>query len=193
MIMDQQNKSRLTRDIFYPTSVAIFGSSARRGYYWIYSLIDNGFDGAIYPIHPTRKSGAGLPFYKNVNDVPGLIDYAIVAVPARFVMDVIKDCVKKKIKFVHIFTSGFSESGEEGNQLENEVLQLARSNGILINGPNCLGIYCPKSGLSFRSDLFQHGEGFVSFISQSGGIANNLVLRGHKQNLSFSKVVSLGN
>jgi acyl-CoA synthetase (NDP forming) len=184
---------KLTHDFFYPKSVAIFGESEKRRFFWIHSLINNGFDGAIYPIHPKRESGAGLKFYKSVFDIPGSIDYAIIAVPAVYVLDCLKDCVKKGIKFASIFASGFSEIGDKGNILEAAIQDFIVQNDLRVNGPNCMGVYCPKSGLAFRTDSKQIMIGTTSFVSQSGGIAINLILRGQKQALYFSKVISTGN
>ena len=187
------NERRVKKEFFYPNHIAIFGPSEKRGYYWIHSLIDTGFNGAIYPIHKTKKFGGGLKFYQYLSDVPEQVDYAIIAVPAEHVSNVLKECAKNRVKFVHIFTSGFSESGEIGRKRSNEIKEIIKKNKMCVAGPNCLGIYCPKSGLSFRSEIYQMDEGGVSFISQSGGIATNVVMRGHKQNLLFSKVISIGN
>lgn len=186
-------EKRVKKEFFYPKHIAIFGPSEKRGYYWIHALINTGFNGAIYPIHKEKKFGAGLQFYPSLSKVPEPVDYAIIAVPAEFVSSVLKECAKNKVKFVHIFTSGFSESGEVGRERSKEIKSIIKKNNMCVAGPNCLGIYCPKSGLSFRSDIYQMDEGRVSFISQSGGIATNVVLRGHKQNLLFSKVISIGN
>src|SRR6056297_272027 len=185
--------SRVKREYFYPESVAIFGPSEKRGYYWIHSLVNNGFDGAIYPIHPRKSSGAGFHFYQSVFDVEEEIDYAIIAVPARIVPKVMEDCGRKGIPFVSIFSSGFSEIGEEGKSLEDKIKKIGEKYNIAINGPNCMGIYCSKSGLAFRTDTNQGGVGRISFVSQSGGICINVILRGHKQEIKYSKVISTGN
>ncbi len=187
------NERRIKKSFFYPETVAIFGPSEKRGYYWIHSLIDTGFNGAIYPIHKEKKFGGGLQFYQSLSEVPNPVDYAIIAVPAEYVSNILKECAKKRVKFVHIFTSGFSEGGEIGRKRSTDIKEIIKKNKMCVAGPNCLGIYCPKSGLSFRSDIYQMDEGGVSFISQSGGIATNVVMRGHKQNLLFSKVISIGN
>jgi acyl-CoA synthetase (NDP forming) len=185
--------NRIKKEFFYPKSVAIIGESEKRRYFWIHSLINNGFDGAIYPVNPKKKSGAGLKFYASILDIPDSVEYAIIAVPAKAVPVALRECGKKGVKFVSIFSSGFAEVGEEGKNLEQQILEIIHEYGMACNGPNCMGIYVPKSGLAFRTDSKQINIGTVSFVSQSGGIAINLILRGQKQKLLFSKVISTGN
>ncbi|HMF34404.1 MAG TPA: CoA-binding protein, partial [Candidatus Lokiarchaeia archaeon] len=177
---------------FHPKAIAVFGPSSKRGYYWLRSLISGGFQGKIFPIHPKQESALGLRFYKNLMDVPDDVDYAILEVPAQIVPQAVRDCVEKGVKFVTIFTSGFAEMGAEGRQLEEEILKIIEGTETRINGPNCMGIYCPRGGLSIRSDI-EPRDGNIAFVSQSGGIAINTVMHGVKLNLGFSKVISVGN
>jgi len=192
--LHQHMEKKVKADFFYPKSVAIFGSSERRGHFFIHSLINNNFNGPIYSIHPAKRSGAGLPFFKTLNEVPDpTVDNAIIAVPAELVLSCLQDAERKGVKCASIFSSGFSEAGAEGKKLENNLKEFLKTSKIRVVGPNCMGIYCPKSGLAFRTDSKQIDVGSVSFVSQSGGIAINLILRGQKQSLLFSKVVSTGN
>lgn len=179
-------------EIFYPKAIAVFGPSSKRGYYWLRSLLAAGFNGKIFPIHPTQGSALGLRFYKSLDDVPDEVDYAIIEVPVKIVPDTIHQCVKKGVRFVTIFTSGFSEMGVEGRRIEEELVEIIKGTDCRINGPNCMGIYCPRGGLGFRSDL-EPKDGVISFISQSGGIAINTTMLGVKLNLGFAKVISVGN
>jgi acyl-CoA synthetase (NDP forming) len=178
--------------IFNPKAIAVFGPSSKRGYYWLRSLLAAGFNGKIFPIHPTQECALGLRFYKTLADVPDDVDYAIIEVPVKVVPDTIHQCVKKGVKFITIFTSGFSEMGADGRRIEEELLEIIKGTGCRINGPNCMGIYCPRGGLGFRSDL-EPKDGVISFISQSGGIAINTTMLGVKLNLGFAKVISVGN
>ncbi|MHA1368382.1 MAG: CoA-binding protein [Promethearchaeota archaeon] len=181
--------------------VAIFGPSAKRGFYWIRSLIYMNFDGAIVPIHPRLKSASGIPCYKSLDEVPESIhiDYAIIAVPKPVVIEVLEQCIRRGVKVATIFTSGYSEQDPvEGRKAELEILETLEKgfketgHRLRVLGPNCMGVYYPRNGLAFRSDLsMDHGN--VGIISQSGGLAINISLRGAIIGIKFSKVVSIGN
>ncbi|MHA1275573.1 MAG: acetate--CoA ligase family protein [Candidatus Helarchaeota archaeon] len=180
---------------FYPNSVAIVGASPGNDWFWLRNLISLDYHGRIYPVNPKYQSALGLTFYEKIANVPFDIDNAIIAVPAKHVHNVLKECILKKVKLVTIFSSGFSELGiEEGRQLEQELITLLKStkSETRILGPNCVGIYCPESGLSFRPD-FSRKTGHVGFISQSGGLAINMGLRGKVLQMYFSKIISFGN
>nr|MDO8118368.1 CoA-binding protein [Candidatus Sigynarchaeota archaeon] len=181
--------------------VAIFGPSAKRGFYWIKSLMSMSYDGAIVPIHPKLVAAAGIPCYKTLDDVPESIkvDYAIIAVSKPNVIDCLQQCIKRRVKVATIFTSGYSEQDPAGGRAqEQDILDTLekgfRDTGhrLRVLGPNCMGVYYPKNGLSFRTDL-SNEPGNVGVISQSGGLAINITLRGKLNGIRFSKVVSLGN
>ncbi|MFX0098031.1 MAG: CoA-binding protein [Candidatus Hodarchaeota archaeon] len=184
-----------------PRGIAIFGPSMKRGFYWIKSLINLNYDGAILPIHPKLHAAVGIHCYKTLNDVPESIpvDYAIIAVPKHLVPEVLDQCIARRINMVQIFTSGYSEHDPvEGKRAEQELLDLLEKrhketgHRLRIIGPNCIGIYSPKFGMGFRSDLSTE-YGKIGVISQSGGLAINIALRGKMLGVRFSKVVSIGN
>ncbi|MHA1732341.1 MAG: CoA-binding protein [Promethearchaeota archaeon] len=178
--------------VFNPRAVAVIGPSQKRGYYWLRSLMSGGYMGKIFGIHPKLGSALGIRFYKSILDVPDPVDFAVVAVPARAVALAVKECVEKGVRYITIFSSGFSELGDEGKHLEDALLEITRGTGSRINGPNCMGIYCPRGGLSFRTDLPMN-EGVVGYVSQSGGIAIDVSLVLTKHEVGFSKVISCGN
>ncbi|HUX98330.1 MAG TPA: CoA-binding protein [Candidatus Deferrimicrobium sp.] len=191
------DKKRMTEfnQVFYPNSVAIVGTSPRNNWFWLKNMVSLDFPGKIFPINPKYPSALGLTFYDKIANVPYNIDNVIVAVPVNHVREVLQECILKKVKLVTIFTSGFSELGtKEGKQLEQELIDLKDStkSDIRILGPNCVGIYCPESGISFRPDLARQ-SGRVGFISQSGGLAINMGLRGKTLRMFFSKIISFGN
>ena len=187
--------------IFNPQSVAIVGASTKgiglqqaSATVFLQSLLSCGFKGKIYPVNPKRGQISGLEIYASVKDIPEPVDYAICGISALQVPQLIRDCVAKGAKAIHVITSGFSESGtEEGKQLEQEISSLARHNGIRVIGPNCMGVYCPKVGLSFSPDFFTMESGPVAFISQSGGNSFYIVREGFRRGIRFSKVISYGN
>ena len=149
--------------------------------------------GKIFPINPKYKSALGIKFFPSILDVPDKIDNAIIAVPRKLVLKTVEQCIDKEVNVCIIFSSGFSETGTaEGIRLENELKELIKGTKTRIVGPNCLGFYCPESGISFRPD-FPSNSGDVGFISQSGGNAISLGLRCSTFRLYFSKMVSFGN
>jgi len=184
--------------VFNPKSVAVAGVSPSRGYdamaeTYVRALIECKFNGPIYPINPKGGELKGLKVYPNVKDVPDSLDYVISCIPAAAVPQLIKDCAAKGVKTVQFFTSGFSENGtEEGRRLEAEVCDLARRGGIRLIGPNCMGVYCPKAGLSYAPD-YPTESGPVSFMCQSGGNAIYFTRYAAQRGVRFSKLISFGN
>jgi acyl-CoA synthetase (NDP forming) len=184
--------------VFNPKSVAIAGISTSRAYdgiaeTYLRALIESEFNGPIYPINPKGGEIRGVKIYPNVKDVPDSLDYVICCIPAASVPQLVKDCAAKGVKAVQFFTSGFSENGtEEGRRLEAEICDIARQGGIRLIGPNCMGVYCPKAGLSFAPD-YPTESGPVAFICQSGGNAIYFTRYAAQRGVRFSKVVSFGN
>lgn len=182
-------------EIFAPRGVAVVGASpAGRGFAtgMLASLIAARFP-AIYPINPRYTEVMGLPCHPNLQSVPGVIDHVIVSIPAESALSLLDDCAAKGVKSVHFFTAGFSESGiKERAELEQEMLRKARAGGFRIVGPNCIGLFVPKSRL-VNTTAVPIEPGPIAFISQSGGHASNLPAYGSPRGLRFSKVVSYGN
>lgn len=181
-------------DLFHPTSVAIAGASpGKAGYLLLDSLLNAGFKGKIYPVN--RKGGeiSGLKVYASLKDIPGTVDYVICCVPGPHVPQLIRDSASKGVKAISMFTAGFSENGsDQGKELETEIANLARSCGVRLIGPNCLGIYCPKAGLTFSYHLPTE-SGTVGLICQSGGSSVYVVQAATYRGVRFSKAVSFGN
>ena len=159
----------------------------------ILGSIKQNFNGHIYPINPKAERILGYKAYPSVRDVPGEVDLVIFTIPVSAVEQVMEDCAAKKVKFVHLYTAGFSETGrEELIAIENRITQLARESGTRIIGPNCMGLYCPEGGLAW-SDMFPHISGSIGLFSQSGQLANHFIDQGIRLGLRYSKVVSYGN
>ncbi len=181
-------------NMFHPESVAIVGASTtdtETG--WVSRLINFGYKGKIYPINPKATEINGLKVYPSVRDIPYPVEYVIFNIPARFTIQAMHDCVSKGVKYVHCFAAGFSETGvEEAKEIEKQLLALAKSSGIRLLGPNCMGLYCPEAGLTFNPD-FPKESGGVAFVSQSGAEAMRLVFLGQDVGIYFSKVASYGN
>jgi len=180
--------------IFYPTSIAIAGASpGKSGQWFLDSLRTSGFKGPIYAINSRGTEVSGLLAYTNIKDIPGPVDYTICCIPAPHVPQLVRDCAAKGVKTLSIYTSGFSETGTaEGRDLEREIVRIAQASRIRIVGPNCLGVYSPKVGLSFASD-FSRRVGKVGLIGQSGGNTSYLIRAASQRGVRFSKAVSYGN
>ncbi len=182
--------------LFRPRSVAIAGASTNvdsPGHDYVRSLQVFGFSGPIYPINPRADEVAGYRAYPAVSAVPGEVDLVISCVPAGAVLDLVDQCGAKGVKFLHLFTGRFSETGDEGAaDLEREIESRAARHGVRILGPNGMGLYHPSAGLAFRPDL-PTDSGSVAFLSQSGNNAVEVILRGHARGLRFGKVANYGN
>lgn len=182
--------------IFYPKSIAVVGVSRnifKVGSIWLKAIMDAGFSGAIYPLNPRGGEFLGLKVYTSVREVPGIVDYVIVCIPREAVPNLLDECAGK-VKAVHFFTAGFSETGDTvGQKLEKEVVGKAREGGFRIIGPNCIGTYCPESKVPY-GPAGEIGEvGSVGFISQSGGIGEKLVELGAARGIHYNKGISFGN
>ncbi|MBW1812310.1 MAG: CoA-binding protein [Deltaproteobacteria bacterium] len=180
-IQESKSDDSLAR-LFYPGAVAVVGISLARQYpnrFFLDSMKELGFPGPIYVVNSKGENIGEFPGYKSLNDIPGSVDHVIIAVSAGSVFPV--------------FASGFSEYGQaQGKQLENEIRDWVKNQSFRLIGPNCMGLYCPESGLGFRRD-FPSEAGTIGFVSQSGGMATSGVLLGSRKGLRFSKVVSYGN
>lgn len=182
--------------LFNPRSVAVAGASTNvdsPGHDYLVSLKAQGFDGPIYPINPRADEVAGLKAYPTLAAVPEQVDLVISCVPAGAVLELVEHCGQRGVKFLHLFTGRFSETGDEdAAELERKIASNAAAAGIRILGPNGMGLYHPAGGLSFRPDL-PVAKGNVAFLSQSGNNAVEVITRGSARGLKFGKVANYGN
>jgi len=183
-------------DVFFkPRSIALVGlpRGLKAGKVFLLGLMDQGFDGTVYPIHPTAEEIDGLKAFRSLDDVPGEVDMAIIMSPKETVMDALKGCAKKKVKAVVLYTSGFSElGGDRERQEEARMQEIARAGGFRIIGPNCMGIYSPASKIASFPGL-PRVPGKVGFLSQSGSLIHLFVHMCGSHMLYFSHAVSYGN
>jgi acyl-CoA synthetase (NDP forming) len=194
----EQTHEELMRQLgalFHPESVAVVGvpRGMKTGKLFLLGLLDLGFPGKIYPVHPEAGEIEGLKAYPSVSAIPGPVDLAIVLVPNHGTLQVIKECAVKGVKGAVLFTAGYKETGtEEGKAKEEELVRVAREAGMRLIGPNCMGFYSPRTGLSFFPQLSKEPGG-VGIISHSGSLANILGRTAFQRGIRFSKAVSLGN
>ena len=197
-------KNNVINNLFSPGSIALVGVSAdtskpSAAQWFLKSLINFGYKGRVYGVHPAGGEIYGLPVYTSVKEIPGPLDYVVSAIPARFTPGLMEDCAAKGVKVVHLFTSGYSEIEDEaGKNLEAEVLNIARKAGIRIIGPNCMGFYCPSAGVTFAGEYpeqegFPRKAGWLGLISQSGGNCIFCIRDASSRGVFFSKAISFGN
>ncbi len=181
--------------LFHPESVAVIGASesaGKLGHEILKNLMDGGFPGALYPINPKSERILGLSCFKNVRDVPGKVDLAVVIIPARFVSQAIRECGEKGVKGAVVISGGFSEAGAEGEALQNELAKAAREAGVRVVGPNCQGINSPYHPMCASWPLLTQ-KGRVAVISQSGTVGAAMMDWFSVEGLGVSAFVSLGN
>lgn len=181
--------------IFTPQSVAVIGASEREGSVGrtlLRNLVSNPFGGTVYPINPKHKNVLGIHAYPSVADLPEQVDLAVIATPARTVPGIIEECVNAGVKGAIVISAGFKEIGEEGIELERQILEKARRAQMRIIGPNCLGVMNPIAGLNATFASGMANPGSVGFISQSGAMLTAILDWSYRENVGFSNFVSVG-
>ncbi|UCD55998.1 MAG: CoA-binding protein, partial [Candidatus Hydrogenedentota bacterium] len=181
--------------IFSPRTVAVVGAprSFKPGLVFLQALLDPGFKGEVFPINPNADEILGLKTYPSVSAVPAQVDQAIVLVGIEQLQEVIEDCARKKVKAAIVFTSGFGETGDSiGLERERKMVAAARLGNVRLVGPNCMGVYCPESGLGFFPTM-PSTAGTLAFVSQSGSMGAFVTLMATLRGINLSKVVSIGN
>ncbi len=181
----------------HPRAIAVVGVARTRtgAFPGIFGCIRNfGYPGRLYPINPKADEIDGLKAYPSLTALPEPVDLVVLSLPAPHVPEALRDCIASGNRNVHIFTSGFKETGEpDGMRLQAEIERIAQEGDLNIVGPNCMGLHVPKSRLltwTAASDI----SGPVGMISQSGGNAQDFVnSAADRFGLHFSKVVSYGN
>jgi acyl-CoA synthetase (NDP forming) len=175
-------------------SMAVIGPSEKRNFFFLRNHQES-FRGNLYAVHPNLKEIPNFPkgnVYNSIKDIPEDIDFAFIAIPAKYVPSIIDDCLEKKVKLVSIFSAEFSDSGtKEGIELEEEIVKKALDK-VRILGPNGMGLFYPKLGIAWRS-RFPTTHGNTGFVAQSGGICNIAIYTAKEYGINFSKVFSFGN
>jgi len=180
--------------IMKPDAVAVIGASAENGKIGnsiMKNLINGGYQGAIYPIHPSAGEILGKKAYKSVKDVPGVIDVAIFAIPAKFVAQALTEVGEKKIPGAVLIPSGFAETGNVAGQ--EEVVAVGRKYGVRLMGPNIYGFYYTPQNLCATFCTAYDVKGSTALSSQSGGIGMAIVGYSRSAKMGVSAIVGLGN
>jgi acetyl coenzyme A synthetase (ADP forming)-like protein len=180
--------------IMRPDSVAVVGASAEDGKIGnsvMKNLINGGYEGKIYPIHPKADEIMGRKAYKSVKDVPGDVDVAVFAIPAKFVAQALVECGEKKVPGAVLIPSGFAETGNvEGQQ---EIQEIGRKYNIRLMGPNIYGYYYTPKNLCATFCTPYDYKGHAALSSQSGGIGMAIIGFSRSAKMGVSAIVGLGN
>ena len=180
--------------IMRPNSVAVIGASAEEGKIGnsvMKNLINGGYQGKIYPIHPKADEIMGRKAYKSVKDVPGAVDVAVFAIPAKFVAQALAECGEKKIPGAVLIPSGFAETGNVEGQ--KEIQEIGRKYGIRLMGPNIYGYYYTPKNLCATFCTPYDYKGHAALSSQSGGIGMAIIGFSRSAKMGVSAIVGLGN
>ncbi len=182
------------RKLFYPKSIAIIGASSREktvGNDVVKNLVEQGYQGKIFPVNPKIDKLYGLDVYSDISEVEGQIELAVVAIPAKFVPKNLEIAASKGAKAAVVISAGFKEIGNL--ELELELQEVCQKNQMVLVGPNCLGVLNPeiKMNASFAKLMPNLGE--VAFISQSGALCTAILDYAEDLGVGFSKFISIGN
>lgn len=190
----------MLESFFSPKSVAVIGAShthGKLGRIVFENFIHGGYRGRVYPINPNPVPIDGIGVYPSVKKLPEKADLAVIVTPAKAVPGLLKECAEAGIKSIVIISSGFSETGKAGKELEDECKKIMEKNKLQIMGPNCLGVYDSISRVDTlfigQSRLGRPKEGGIAFISQSGAVGATMLDWLNDQDIGISKFVSYGN
>jgi len=180
--------------LFYPKSIAIIGASTRVGSVGndiVKNLVEQGFKGFLYPVNPKATVLYGKQCFSRIEDISGVVDLAVIAVPETSVLGVAREAVKKGVQAMVVISSGFKESGN--SNAEQELRDVCAQNDVVLIGPNCLGVINAEifMNASFAPLLPKFGD--VAFLSQSGALCASALDFAQSAGIGFSKFVSTGN
>lgn len=182
--------------LFSPRSIAVVGATEGRlkwGSIIITNIVDGGYRGKVFPVAKNRDTVYGIPAYKSLLDIPEKIDLVIITTPASTVMEILEECVRKGVGDIVLISSGFSETGDEGKAMEDEVIRYARAKSLNIVGPNTMGITNTKISLYATGSHVRAGRGGISIIAQSGNVGNQIMIWAEQENIGVGKFVGSGN
>jgi len=183
---------------FNPDGVAIIGASEQEGtvgYVISKNFIEGNYKGNVYPVSLSAKKVLGVKAYKTILDIQEKVDLAVIAIPAKYVNQVLLECAKKGVKSCVVISGGFSETGEV--ERENELKKIVNDTGIRVIGPNCVGVLDTKSKVDTiflpEDRMGRPKKGGIGMISQSGAFVAAILDWASGEGVGMSKVISFGN
>ncbi|MCM3322866.1 acetate--CoA ligase family protein [Cytobacillus kochii] len=201
MINENVSAKNELHSFFYPQSVAVLGASEnpkKLGNIQVKALLDGGFQGDIFPIHPTSNAIHGVKCYSSLQAVSHAVDLVIFCLSAHQIQQGLEQCVEKKVKAAIIFASGFSETGESGEKQQKQIADYAKKHGLRLLGPNCVGLVNTLNGLvgTFSPAVMSYPlseRRAVGYVSQSGAFGVLTYMAAAQHGLTFNYFVSVGN
>jgi acyl-CoA synthetase (NDP forming)/GNAT superfamily N-acetyltransferase len=193
---DASSVVRSVSSILNPDGIAVIGAGRSPdsiGGLVIRNLIASGYKRNIFPVNPNAGEIAGLPALASIDACTPAPDLAIIAVPARSVLDVVEQCGHAGVQGVVIISSGFAEAGTAGNDLQREIIHRAHDFGVRVVGPNCMGVINTAAGMNATFASTAPVAGDIGFASQSGAVGIAVLERAAATEIGLSSFVSLGN
>jgi acetyl coenzyme A synthetase (ADP forming)-like protein len=184
------------RPFFEPRSVAVVGASRRRGSIGgelFRNVLEGDFTGAAYPVNRSGEPVAGVRGFSSIDEIPDPVDLAVICVPGAQVLDAARSALENGVRALCVISSGFAETGAEGRERQERLLELVRAHGARLVGPNCLGIAASGARLNATFAPRALPPGRIGFSSQSGALGLALLERATERRLGFSAFVSIGN
>jgi len=186
------------RAFLKPRSIAVIGASRREGTIGnklFRNILHQGFSGVVYPVNPNAEVVASVKAYPSVLDILGEVDLAVVVVPAETVHQVVEECGRKGARGIVVISAGFGESGAEGMERQERLLETARSYGMRLIGPNCMGIINtdPQENMNATFSSVFPPAGNIGFCTQSGALGLAILEYARSLNIGLSIFVSIGN
>ncbi|MGA8927146.1 MAG: GNAT family N-acetyltransferase [Solirubrobacterales bacterium] len=186
------------RPFLKPRAVAVIGASREHGTVGgqlFHNALEAGFEGVVYPVNPSADVVQSVRAYPTVTDVPDEVDLAVIAVPAPAVIDVARECADKGVPALVVISAGFAEAGPNGAGLQDRLVEVCRTAGMRLVGPNCLGILNTAEHAQLNV-TFAPGtppRGGVGFATQSGALGLALIDLASDRGLGVSSFASIGN
>lgn len=196
--MEHLSNLESLRPLLSPQTVAIIGASRHPGtigYLLLQCMVQAGFTGTVYPVNPNVDSVMSIKAYPSVLDIPGNVEMAVIAVPAKLVSKVADECGKKGVRALIVISDGFREVGPEGALREEELRNIVIRYGMRVVGPNCMGIINTDDSIRMNatfSPVFPPA-GNVAFMSQSGAMGLTILEHANNLNMGISTFISAGN
>ncbi|HEV7930756.1 MAG TPA: GNAT family N-acetyltransferase [Actinomadura sp.] len=195
---EHRAEARSIQRLLSPRSIAVVGAGREPhsvGRTVLRHLLEGDFAGPVYPVHPTATAVAGVRAHASVLDIPDEVDLVVVAVPAGSVHEVVEQSAGKGVYGLVVVSSGFGETGGPGRARQRELVRLARSQGMRVVGPNCLGIANTAPDVRLNATLAptMPGRGPVGFFSQSGALGITILRHAAERGIGLSTFVSAGN
>jgi acetate---CoA ligase (ADP-forming) len=184
------------RPFFAAGTVAVIGASRKRGSIGgelFRNILDADFAGAAFPVNLRGEPVAGVRAYTSIGEIADTVELAVICLPGERVLDAAADALRNGVRALCVISAGFAETGEEGRQRQERLLELVRAHGARLVGPNCLGIAVPGRGLNATFAPRALPAGRIGFSSQSGALGLALLEKAAERALGFSSFISIGN